>query len=83
MLSKCANPSCSATFRYLSEGKLFHLAPGSATSEQGETHERFWLCGPCSGKMNVVSGPAGVLVVPLQQLSEPQKSGIAARPWES
>jgi hypothetical protein len=83
MVSKCANPSCSATFRYLREGRLFHVAAGSATSEQGATHERFWLCGECSGKMTVVAGPAGVLVIPLQKLSEPQESGIAARPWDS
>ncbi len=81
MLSKCANPSCSATFRYFSEGRLFHIAAGSNTSENGATRERFWLCGPCSERMTVVSGAAGVLVVPLQQISEPQESGIAARPW--
>lgn len=81
MLSKCANPSCSTTFRYLREGKLFHVAAGSATSEQGVTHEPFWLCGDCSGKMTVVSGPAGVLIAPLQQVEQLPKSGIAARPW--
>jgi hypothetical protein len=81
MLSKCASPSCSTTFRYLREGKLFHVAAGSATSEQGVTHEPFWLCGDCSGKMTIASGPAGVLVGPLQRLSESQESRIAARPW--
>jgi hypothetical protein len=28
MLSKCANPSCPTTFRYLHEGKLYVIAPG-------------------------------------------------------
>ena len=32
------------------------------------TIERFWLCGECSRKMTVISHPAGVLVVPLEQL---------------
>lgn len=27
MLSKCANPECSESFRYLHEGRIFHLAP--------------------------------------------------------
>jgi hypothetical protein len=27
MLSKCANPACSNTFRYLHEGKLYVIAP--------------------------------------------------------
>lgn len=26
MLSKCANPDCSASFRYLHEGRLFRMA---------------------------------------------------------
>ena len=39
MLSKCANPACSATFLYLREGKLFQLetpqpASGNLTSAQ-------------------------------------------------
>lgn len=28
MLSKCANPDCSATFRYLHEGRVFRVEPG-------------------------------------------------------
>lgn len=31
------------------------------------------LRGECSRKMTVISHPSGVLVVPLEQLSEPQK----------
>jgi len=83
MVSKCANPSCSTTFLYLREGRLFHVAVGAAAHDKGTTLERFWLCSECSVKMTIVSGPAGVLVVPLQPLSEPQKSGVAARRWKS
>jgi hypothetical protein len=78
MVSVCANPSCSGTFRYLHEGIIFHVAVGSAVQEKVAIHgmpkiERFWLCGECSRKMTVISHPSGVLVVPVKQLSELQK----------
>jgi len=78
MVSKCANPSCSATFRYLREGKIFHIAhrPGAAeiaSNRRASTHERFWLCGECARKMTLISHAAGILVVPLPDLSETQK----------
>jgi len=88
MLSKCANPACLATFRYLHDGILFHVTvePAAAVKAGGyaaPTHERFWLCGECSRKMTVVADPTGVLVVPLQQSSASQKRGVPARPWDS
>src|ERR1022692_2231566 len=69
MVSKCANPACSTSFRYLHEGRLFHVAVGSTAPEPDRlaTLERFWLCGECSGKMTVVSCPEGVLILPLQR----------------
>jgi hypothetical protein len=78
MVSKCANPSCSAIFRYFREGKLFHLAVGPAALEAADVLEtpaleHFWLCGECSSQMTLVSHTAGVLVVPLQDISEKQK----------
>ena len=88
MVSKCANPACSAIFRYLHEGRLFHLAVGYGTPEElasyeTPTLESFWLCAECSRKMTVIAHPTGVLVVPLQQQSASQKSKIAARPLDS
>jgi hypothetical protein len=85
MVSKCANPVCSATFRYMHEGRLFQVGVGSAAPEPEKvaTLERFWLCGECSTKMTVVSSPDGVLVVPLQQLTESEDSGTRARVWDS
>ncbi len=88
MVSKCANPACSATFRYLHEGILFHIAFETAAARAAEdratpAHERFWLCGECSRKMTVVPTPTGILVVPLQQRSAARKNGIPARPWDS
>jgi len=58
MLSKCANPSCSARFRYLHTGQLFRIerplegrtSNGSEleerlTAKKGRRHvEFFWLC---------------------------------------
>jgi hypothetical protein len=66
MVSKCANPDCSAVFLYLRVGKLF-----SAEVESGEPRksgfgseagvkkpmrriEFFWLCDTCSKRMTLV-----------------------------
>jgi hypothetical protein len=87
MVSKCANPSCSAIFRYLREGKIFHVVAGPRGPEKDSTsatstHERFWLCGECSTKMTVISDGCGILVVPLPDLAEKRKQerarGMAA-----
>jgi hypothetical protein len=83
MVSKCSNPTCSATFRYLHEGRLFYVAVGSAASEDEPAFERFWLCEVCSRKLTVVSSPDGVVVVPLQRRSTLEKRAISARPWDS
>jgi len=70
MLSKCANPECTETFRYLHEGKLFYLAttPETETAigmESPEVRERFWLCAQCSREMTLVWGGTEVKVLPL------------------
>lgn len=81
MLSKCANPVCSKTFLYLSEGKLFRLevpvseyagielsGNGRAASGRRSHHEYFWLCQSCSQTFQVVCEPdAGVRTIPLRQ----------------
>jgi hypothetical protein len=68
MLSKCANPVCSVTFRYLHEGRIFQLVPGPAVewaaAEKGPLRvERFWLCDACSKEMNVIWDGARAKVV--------------------
>jgi hypothetical protein len=77
VLSKCANPSCSAPFRYLHEGKLFRIeidvqldrAAGSGRGV-GKTPSRlefFWLCDSCSTRMTVAyTRDQGVAVIPLR-----------------
>jgi hypothetical protein len=48
MLSKCANPSCRASFRYLHEGKLFRIELASERK-----YEHFWLCPDCCRTMTL------------------------------
>ncbi len=63
MVSNCANPKCSAVFRYLQEGRLFRhevLYPrndpgeGSEFSRNGRRIEFFWLCADCASRMTLV-----------------------------
>jgi hypothetical protein len=64
MLSKCANPTCPTTFRYLSEGKLYLIDCKAASVRYGAraelkyagkscSYEYFWLCAACSQGMTI------------------------------
>jgi len=63
MLSKCANPGCQSSFRYLHEGKLYRLETvvdgseylfGTETEVLNHRHlEFFWLCDDCASKMTL------------------------------
>jgi hypothetical protein len=74
MLSKCANPACSATFRYLRQGRIFSLLSGPGISGVNAVWdqvldcqvERYWLCDSCSQTMTVcrVSDHAAVRRLP-------------------
>jgi hypothetical protein len=71
MLSKCANPSCTAAFLYLHEGKLFRMEvvqPSDGAQEDfksdgnGRTTQRleyFWLCDACAAQMTIVRTATG------------------------
>ena len=74
MLSKCANPSCSASFRYLHEGKLFRVARRSNGKSNGngwatkppEQLEYYWLCDSCASQMTITRAQdGGIQAVPL------------------
>jgi hypothetical protein len=52
MLSKCANPDCTKTLRYLREGKVFKI--DSAGKKTPRKVEHFWLCGDCSRTMTLI-----------------------------
>ena len=75
MVSKCANPGCIADFRYLHEGKLFHVEvdtaiaifpPATHLKKPARRTEFFWLCDECATKVTLtVQKGIGVTVKPL------------------
>lgn len=88
MLSKCANPECSETFRYLHQGQVFRLSPSpsvqaTAVALGALLTERFWLCDHCAQEMTVVwdgarakvaPRPQETVALPSQPQSPPSKS---------
>jgi hypothetical protein len=79
MLSKCANPACTASFRYLHDGKLFRMEvptaftnvnkPPEYAKKPPQRTEFFWLCERCSTRMTLVyNQEAGVITQPLPSL---------------
>jgi hypothetical protein len=66
MVSKCANPNCSAPFRYLHAGKLFRVdtsagvdrsvATGANESQKKPLHRVvfYWLCEDCAATMTLI-----------------------------
>jgi hypothetical protein len=69
MLSKCANPACSTSFRYLHEGKVFRLERElDDTANSSHNFEYFWLCPVCSSFLTVVYENPVVRVQPLHLL---------------
>ena len=74
MLDKCANPSCSAKFRHLHQGKLFRLSPtpeveALRVGSLEFLYERFWLCEDCAKKMEIVWDGLQAKVVDLRPRS--------------
>jgi hypothetical protein len=73
MLAKCSNSCCSASFRYLHSGRLFHFEKRLQPTLEAETPrirsngvEFFWLCADCAAEFTLVPDRAqGVRVVPL------------------
>ena len=63
MLGKCANPSCSASFRYLEEGLLFRLEtdPNLRLSDP-RAPEYYWLCRGCSARMTLRISEKGQVI---------------------
>ena len=69
MLAKCANPSCSASFHHLREGRLFRLEDDpelilsvNPYASISTNVEYFWLCSRCSESMVLRLGPDGTVV---------------------
>ncbi|HXY51769.1 MAG TPA: hypothetical protein VEI01_20140 [Terriglobales bacterium] len=69
MISKCANPACSARFLYLHSGKLFRfereaqeddgpfLGFDPSVRKHSQGVEFFWLCEACAAVMTLVYYP--------------------------
>jgi hypothetical protein len=75
MIAKCANPSCSAPFHYLREGRLFRIElPPAHTSQPAvigvpkpsRRVEHFWLCGDCSSTLTLVVKGDQVQTAPMR-----------------
>lgn len=79
MLSKCANPACSAPFLYLHEGRLFRIEveslcaahTGKEQRKPSRRPEYFWLCDSCARAMTLKYKPGrGVFAA---KLAPPRK----------
>ena len=80
MVAKCANPTCSARFRYLHEGELYVIelkadslkhVPSADPDYIGNSHayEHFWLCSSCSCAMRVQTDREGrIILVPKRKV---------------
>jgi hypothetical protein len=88
MVSKCANPTCPASFLYLHQGKLFRMAVESGNSEglspeirRAQSHvEFYWLCDECSATMTLAYKKGfGVTAVPA--LARPPVASTAIIRW--
>jgi hypothetical protein len=93
MLSKCANPTCSTKFRYLSEGKLYLIDSKAASVRHGARpeskyagksciYEYFWLCSSCCLDVTIqIDSNFEISVVRkrgIPQDSEPDLQGASA-----
>jgi hypothetical protein len=74
MLTKCANPACNATFRYLRDGRVFKIerpaghTPHVAGKKPPQLVEHFWLCDGCAVQMTLgVDFYGNVITVPLEE----------------
>lgn len=76
MLSKCANPACSSSFRYLREGKVYvaDWMADAAVNQSDKTcwrrTEMFWLCENCSQQLTLSKD--GNSVVPVAKGKRPK-----------
>ena len=82
MLSKCANPACSARFRYLHEGRIFsaifdargRARGGDGFGEMPRRVERYWLCDICADTMTLVISAGRVVLRPIALPTMPSRA---------
>ena len=63
MVSQCANPDCSAKFRYFSRGRLFHLYARIRDGRSAFHPESYWLCDACAQHMTLTHRSDGTVEV--------------------
>lgn len=81
MISKCANPACSARFLYLHDGKLFRFEREAQNADEvlvgfdptvlkrSNGVDFFWLCKKCSETMTLIHcRGVGITMHPLHRL---------------
>ncbi|MGI9103807.1 MAG: hypothetical protein ACR2IF_15310 [Terriglobales bacterium] len=85
MLSKCANPACSAAFRFFHEGRLFTVVAASGEPPDatwGEIHlrtlERYWLCRDCAASWTVAVENGRAIVRRLPRPGQRVQAGLSA-----
>lgn len=77
-LAKCTNDSCSASFRYLEDGRLFRLESDPALRSKSNRVEYFWLCYRCSSTMTLhLSEDGSVIPVLLPEPIRGVPDGVA------
>ena len=72
MVSKCANPNCSAAFMYLGDGKLFEFESTSSRA----TRDFHWLCNECAKSLKLQR--AGDGHIELVRTEKPRQDEFAA-----
>lgn len=79
MVSKCANPSCLAPFRYLHEGRISTVrAAGAEHRPADPIVERYWLCSTCADSLTLVLHNGRVALRSLAAIPE-----VGAKPVRS
>jgi hypothetical protein len=69
MISKCANPTCPASFRSLRDGRVFvgdgEVDHGSLEEQRPQRLRYLWLCSSCCRTMTVTVEDGEVKIVNL------------------
>ena len=91
MLSKCANPECSALFLYFRRGRLFrletegredrrrHLGSEAGVGKPLRRIEFYWLCEGCAEKMTIAFDKvSGLSVHPHPERPKPAHTAAQA-----
>ena len=87
MLAKCSNPSCTETFRYLGQGRLFRLEADPVSRSytsypEWVQEEYFWVCAECSKRYTLHLDEAGhvsVLPLPSPGSGHPAEFAVVSR----